>query len=425
MKEREVDPEEYLYSLKRKGDKIGLDKVREFLSRFDEPQFKYDTVTIGGTNGKGSVTTLVANVLTEAGFRTGRYISPHLAYFEERITVDGRMITKDELWSLIDLVRPVLEEIEAEEPEKRPSFFEVLTTLAFLYYAEKEVDIAVLEVGMGGRLDATNVSSHIVSAVTTIGLDHIKYLGDNKMDIAYEKAGIIHPGNQFVTGDKDPFVLDYFKKVCEERGAHYLHAFDRDYKILDSPLRLELPEFGEMLIPGTAKWQAENALVALGVLEELKKSGYEISKEAIKKGFDNTTLPGRMDTWSKEPWMIFDSAHNVPGLQELVESVKELEYDRLLLVLGVLEDKDHKGMVDTIGPLCDTAFTAEPDSDRKLSSELLAERLKRYCKAHSYGKGIDALEAANKSWKPGDLILVTGSIYLLGDILRDMEVDEG
>ncbi len=420
-----MDPEEFLYSLKRKGDKIGLDKVKDFLSRFGDPQYQYDTVIIGGTNGKGSVTTLVSNVLTEAGYRTGRYISPHLAFFEERISVDGELISKDELWSLIDRVKPVLEEIEEREPEKRPSFFEVLTTLAFLHYAEKDVDIAVLEVGMGGRLDATNVSSHIVSAVTTIGLDHVKYLGDNKMDIAYEKAGIIHPGNEFVTGDQDPFVIDYFKKVCEERGAQYGHAFDREHKISRSPLRLELPEYGELEVPGTADWQAENALVALGVLERLKECGYEISKRDMEVGFSRTTLPGRMDIRSERPWMIFDSAHNVPGLKELVRAIDDLDYQRLLLVIGVLDDKDHKGMVDVIGPRCDRAFTAEPVSERKLSSEILAHEMEKYCPAESYGKGIEALDAARSLWKEGDLILVTGSIYLLGDILRDMEVEEG
>ncbi|MFO8109265.1 MAG: folylpolyglutamate synthase/dihydrofolate synthase family protein [Thermoplasmata archaeon] len=421
MKERRQDPEEYLYSLKRKGDKIGLDKVRDFLSRFNDPQGKYDTVIIGGTNGKGSVTTLVANTLTEAGYTTGKYISPHLAFFEERISVDKRLITKNELWSLIDMVKPVLEDIEADGPAKRPSFFEVLTTLAFLHYAERKVDIAVLEVGMGGRLDATNVTSHILSAITTVGLDHMDYLGTTKKEIAYEKAGIIRDGNYFVTGDKDPKVVDYFKKVCKERNAEFHHAFQRDFEIQESPLRLKIPEYGELEVPGIAKWQAENSLVALGVLEGLKEEGYKISKDQIIRGFSKTKLPGRLEILSKKPLVVIDSAHNVPGITELVNTLKKMDYKRLLLVIGILDDKDYGGMIEAIGPVCDHVFTAEPVSSRKLSSNILADELKNYCEANSFAHGIDALQEAIDMWRVGDIILVTGSIYLLGDIIKKMK----
>ena len=411
-------PEEYLYSLTRKGDKLGLDKVREFLTQLNDPQDSYETVIIGGTNGKGSVTTLVSNVLTRAGYRTGRYISPHLVFFEERISVDGSLITEEELWSLIHQVKPVLEEIDSRNPEKRPSFFEVLTALAFLHYRDRKADMAVLEVGMGGRLDATNVTEHIVSTVTNVGMDHMEHLGNTKDKIAYEKAGIIRQDNLFVTGEKDPGVADYFRGVCRERKADFRHAFEREHQILESPLRLKLPEYGEFRVPGMARWQGENAMVALGVLEALKGKGYRIRDKHITEGFSKTHLPGKMETISREPWIMIDSAHNVPGMVELARSLKKMKHERLLLVMGVLDDKDHKGMVDTIGPLCHRAFTAEPVSTRTLPSEVLARELEEHCQSEAYNHGIDALRAAEEEWREGDLILVAGSIYLLGDMIK-------
>ncbi|MGM0510816.1 MAG: bifunctional folylpolyglutamate synthase/dihydrofolate synthase [Thermoplasmatota archaeon] len=420
LKEEYGTPEDYLYSLQRKGVKLGLDKIRDFLSNFGDPQEDYDKVLIAGTNGKGSVTTMVSDILKEAGYKTGRFISPHLCYFGERITVNGEMITDDQLWELISEVKPVLEHIDEETPEKRPSFFEVLTSLAFMHYSDQDIDVAVLEVGMGGRLDATNISKHKISAVTTIGIDHSKYLGSTKEQIAFEKAGIIKRGNYFVTGEKEEDLVKYFKKVCDDRRAFYHHALDREYEINTDPLTLTTPEYGDIKVPGIAEWQAENALVAVGIIEGLRKKGYEISDEVLKSSLENTTLPARMETVTEKPWIMMDSAHNPAGMEALKEALATLDHDRLLLVIGVLEDKDHERIVKTIGPEADKVFTAEPVSKRKLDSHILAEEFSVFAPTQGYGEGIDALEAAKEEWKEGDLIMVTGSIYLLGDIRRKM-----
>ncbi len=411
-----------MYSLKRMGVKLGLDKIRDFLDRFGRPQEDFGSIIVGGTNGKGSVCQVLYNILLEADYDTGLYVSPHLTYFEERIQRNGEKIKEEELWELIEEVEPEIRDIEEEDVEKRPSFFEVLTTLAFLHFSRRKTDLAVLEVGMGGRLDATNVGPHELSAVTYVGFDHSKYLGDTKKKIAYEKAGIIREDNYFVTGEKDPEIRKYFEYVCEERGADFHHAFDRDHEILEKPLRLRTKKHGEMKINGIAPWQAKNVLIALSLVEGLREKGYDVPKEAVVRGVENTRFPGRMETVDKEPWVMMDSAHNTTGIETLAKTLKDLDYDRLLLVMGVLGDKDYKGMVEGIEPYPDRVFTCEPNSERKLDSEKLAEAFKD-TETSSFGPGIEALEAAKEEAEKNDLILVTGSTYLLGDIRREGNYD--
>ncbi len=420
LKEELGKPEDYLYSLNRKGVKLGLDKIRNFLSDFGEPQYDFDTILIAGTNGKGSVTTMLSNILSESGYKTGKFISPHLDHFEERITIDGKNIREKDLWKLIDEVRPVLEDIERDRPDQRPSFFEVLTTMAYLHYSRKKVDIAVLEVGMGGRLDATNVSDHFASAITTIGYDHMKYLGETKEEIAFEKAGIIRNGNHFVTGVKEHDISEYLRNICSEKGADYHHALEREYGILKDPLRLDMPEYGIFRVPGIAEWQAENALVTIGLVEGIRERVYTIKDMNMISALESTVLNGRMELKCGEPLIMFDSAHNLPGTEALVEGLKNIIYNRLLVVIGVLNDKDYKSIASVIGPVSDMVFTGEPVSERKLDSKKLADVFSEYCPVSAFTHGTEALEAAKAQWQKGDLILVTGSIYLLGDIRREM-----
>ncbi|MBS3816647.1 MAG: bifunctional folylpolyglutamate synthase/dihydrofolate synthase [Candidatus Thermoplasmatota archaeon] len=413
-------PEDYFYSLKRVGVKLGLDKIEDFLSRINDPHLDFESILVGGTNGKGSVCRTLVNILKDSGYRTGLYVSPHLTHFEERIQVDGEKIEKEELWSIIEEVHPVIREIEEEEPEKRPSFFEALTAVAFKYFSKKDIDIAVLEVGMGGRLDATNVAPHDFSATTYVGRDHAEYLGDTKKEIAYEKAGIIKEGNYFVTGEKDPSIRKYLEGVCEERSADFNHAYDRDYEISYDPLILEVSPYGELDIQGEAPWQAENVLLALKIAEGLQEKGYEIDQEDIISGIEKSTFPGKMETIRTEPWIMMDSAHNESGFKALKEGMERLDYDHLRLVVGMLEDKDYGSLSEVLGPVSDKVYTAEPVSERKLDSDKLAETFDRFCPSESFEHGVKALEKAEEDWRDGDLILITGSMYLLGDIRRKM-----
>ncbi len=413
-------PKEYIYSLKRIGVKLGLDKIEDFLSRFDDPHHDFNSVVIGGTNGKGSVCRSLVSILDEADYGTGLFISPHLIEFEERIQVDGKKIDEEEMWSIIEKIHPKIKKIEEEDPEKRPSFFEVLTTIAFMFFSKKDIDLAVLEVGMGGRLDATNVAPHDLSAVTYVGHDHAKHLGDTKSKRAYELAGIISEGNYFVTGEKDEEIRDYLKDVCEERNCDFNYAFDPDHQILYDPLRIKTKPYGEIRVQGKTEWEAENALVSLRVAEGMRDLGYELDKKDMIKGIENTELPGKMEFIQDEPRVMIDSAHNRTGFEALKIGLERVDYERLLLVTGMLGDKDYESVVEILGPEADMAFTAEPVSERKLDSEILSKEFEKYCPAESFEHGIEALKRAEEEWSEGDLIVLTGSMYLLGDILKKM-----
>ncbi|MFW5945260.1 MAG: bifunctional folylpolyglutamate synthase/dihydrofolate synthase [Candidatus Natronoplasma sp.] len=413
-------PEDYLYSLERIGVKLGLDKIEAFLSRFDNPHKDFQAIVVGGTNGKGSVCRTLVNILKEGGYSTGLYLSPHLVDFEERIQIDGKNIDKEELWSLIGKVHPVVKDIEEKDPEKRPSFFEVLTTLAFLSFSKHDVDFAVLEVGMGGRLDATNVAPHDFSVVTYVGYDHAEHLGDSKMKRAYEKGGIITEGNHFVTGEKEKEIRGYFEKVCEERNADFNYAFDRDHQISYDPLKIRTEPYGEIEIQGLTSWQAENALISLKVAEGLKERGYDLSEKNIVEGIENTRLPGKMEFIKKRPRVMIDSAHNKTGFEALKLGLENVDFNRLLLIVGMLEDKDHGSMGNILGPLADLVYTAEPVSKRKLDSEVLCREFESYCPTETYAHGIEALKKAEEEWTEGDLIVITGSMYLIGDILKKL-----
>ncbi len=420
LRDRFDHPEDYLYSLKRVGVKLGLDKIEDFLSRFGNPHENFDAIVVGGTNGKGSVSRTITNVLNEGGYKTGLFTSPHLVEFEERIKIDGENISEEELWDLIEVVQPEVERIEDEDPEMRPSFFEVLATLAFLSFSKHDIDFAVLEVGMGGRLDATNVAPHDFSVVTYVGYDHAEHLGDTKKKRAYEKAGIIQEGNHFVTGEKSESIRGFFREICEKRNADFNYAFDREYEVLHDPLRIRTDQYGTIDVQGSTLWQAENALISLELAECLKRNGYDISEDDIVKGIEKTDLPGKMEFISDKPRAMIDSAHNKTGFKALVSGLKDLEYSRLLLVAGMLEDKDYESLVNVLGPECDHVFTAEPESERKLDSSVLAESFERYCPAEDHHHGIDAYRRAEEEWREGDLIVITGSMYLLGDILKEL-----
>ncbi len=423
-KEEFDHPEEYFYSLKRVGTKLGLDKIEDFLHDLGDPQEDLESVLVGGTNAKGSVCTALTEILKEGGYKTGLYLSPHLLRFEERIQIDGENIKEKELWRLIERLHPKVKKIEEENPEKRPSFFEVLTSAAFLHFSEQKVDFAVLEVGMGGRLDATNVAPHDFSVITYIGYDHAEYLGDSKKEIAREKAGIINDHNYFVTGEKDEYIRDHFKKVCENKKAEFNYAFERDHAILSDPLRLKTEPYGEIEVQGIVPWLAENVLLSLEIAEGIQKRGFDLDKRAIKRGIEKTVFHGKMETIKKEPWVMIDSAHNKTGFQALRTGLEKLDHDRLLAVVGILEDKDYESMIDILGPITDVAYTAEPVSERRLESKILAEGFQRHCPAGSFGHGIEALRRAECEWKDGDIIVITGSLYLLGDILKKIKEEE-
>ena len=376
----------YLYNLERFGIKLGLEAIMELLELLGNPQNKFKSVHIAGTNGKGSISAYLAAILQEAGYRVGWYTSPHLIKFNERIRVDGKEIGDEELVRLTELIK------EKVEGKIQPTFFEFTTALAFLYFAEQKVDFAVVEVGMGGRLDATNVLQPEVSVITNISFDHQKHLGDTLEKIAGEKAGIIKENGKVVVGKRDIGLVKLFKEKCEEKKSTLFLAGKE---------QIETPLLG--------RHQQENANTAITAARVLK-----IDEKIIKQGIAKTRWPGRLEYISKN--ILMDCAHNVAGMEALREYVWELK-NRKVLVLAMAEDKEIDKMVGLIAPLFKEVIITRGNYKPAETGRIAVEVRKYVFNVKEIPKVEEAINSALKSASSEELILITGSIYMVGDAL--------
>jgi len=407
----------YMYSLERFGIKFGLQTMTALLAELGNPHLQFPSVHITGTNGKGSTAAMLESVVRAAGYTTALYTSPHLFAFNERIKVGGGAIADEDLARLIEGVRTA-----AERAKVSPTFFEFTTAVAFCYFAQKKPDLAIVEVGMGGLLDATNVITPRVSVITTIGLDHQFLLGETKEEIAANKAGIIKQGIPVVTGVRDPGVLDYFSSVCRERGAA-LHIGSRDIAIEALEHNRRGQAFAATLpdgrreayrLPLLGRHQLDNAAVVLLVLEELRRQGMKIEKSAIQHGLAATVWPGRLELVSEKPFILVDGAHNAQSLLALAEfltapATKPPSYE--VLVVGMKNDKDVAPVRDTLAPLF-THVIATEGAYEPMPAEALAAALH-----HSSVEIVtDPRAAAERglahSGAHGTLV-VTGSLYMI------------
>lgn len=412
----------YLYSLQKYGIKFGLSKTSNLLKAFGNPHRGAAYLHIAGTNGKGSVAAMIESILMRSGFKVGFYCSPHLVRFTERFRVNGREISPEHV---ADLVSEVKEHVDPVEP---PTFFEFTTAMGLIYFAREKTDVSIMEVGMGGRLDATNVIRPKVCVITNISLDHQAFLGRRLSDIAGEKAGIIKRGVDLVTGATQPAILRFFEKVCEERGASLLRL-GKDIRIrvkdsklyyygLDQCLRgLEVALFG--------RHQYRNAALALGVIEVLKRKGYRISERDMREGLKSPRWPGRLHTVSRNPLVVLDGAHNPAAMKSLMRSVtRDLNYDRLILVLGVMADKDIAGIIRTIVPAADFVICTRPEYYRAAPPETLMKAALPIWKEGEVSPTLSvALKRAIDKAGPNDLILVTGSLFTVGEAMACLDPD--
>ena len=407
-------PREYLSRLNSSIIRLGLAPVTRLLESLNNPQDAYASVLIGGTNGKGSIAATVDSVLRQAGCRVGLYTSPHLIDLRERIRVNGDMITGETLDALIDDVRgQVREDV---------TYFEFLTAVAFLHFCRMGVDIAVLEVGMGGSLDATNVVKPIVSVISNISLEHREYLGDSLADIAREKAGIIREGGVCVTAAKQKPVRDVFDEICRKRkaklyrlgndirvrrhkdGTFDYHGINKNYQRLACVLK--------------GRHQIENTALALASIEILAVGGFPAGDEAIRQGLQKTRWEGRLEILQSFPVVIIDGGHNPAGVSVLCRALKEdFSYKRLILIFGVLGDKDYALMLKKLAALADAIIIAKPKTERAVPPEKLV------CITALHGKHVEVVEQAGPALKRAlalagrdDLICATGSLYLIGEI---------
>lgn len=426
---------DYLFSLQNSGIKLGLERIEALMALLRFPYNDYPTVLVGGTNGKGSVSAILASILKEAGYRVALYTSPHLVRFNERIRVDGVKISDAELVELTEKLRALVEGSpdQAGLPsDLSPTFFEFTTALALTYFQEKGVDIAILEVGMGGRLDATNVVSPKLSIITSIALDHESSLGDDIAGIAGEKAGIIKKGSSVVSGLLCPKARSVIERISDERGAKLFMAGD-DFKVEDaagggfdySDSAGEIPGLKVSLY---GAHQQQNAALAIRALGELSDVGFCTSPGEIKRGLSAVVWPGRCELVKSAPKVILDCAHNESAASALCEALSGFTYRRLILVLGIMADKDIVGILTKLAQKADHLILTSPKVKRAekpgvlmaKAEELIARRGLSVTLSVA-GSVEEAILSALDMAKEDDLICVSGSVFTVGEAMSFFE----
>ena len=407
-------------SLQVFGSQPGLERVKMLMTRLGNPQEKLKFIHVAGTNGKGTTCTLLASVLQSAGYSTGLFISPHVSDFRERIQVNGEMIPESALCSLVETVFPEVERMASEG--EIITEFELIAALAFLWFASQDCEIVVLEVGLGGRLDATNViSCPLVSVITALSLDHTKILGDTIEQIAAEKCGIIKPGGVTVCYPEQPHAaLEVIRQTCTEREnqlvlpslgnltVEKMNLSGTDFKYRG--MSLHLPFLGDH--------QIKNAGTALAVLETLEMSGLRIPEAAYREGFAASRFPARLEVLSQRPVVLLDGAHNPGGTAALAEAIRRyLPGKRIVAVMGMMEDKDVRTAVQNLSGLFDRVFTAAPESPRAMPAEKLAELWASLgTPAVPTGSAVSAFRTAMEGLGTEEALVICGSLYLAGEL---------
>lgn len=379
-----------------KGD---LTNILSLTSHLNNPQNNYPSIHIAGTNGKGSTSHMLASILQEAGYKTGLTTSPHLKDFRERIRVNGRMCSEE---FVIDFVEKNAEKIESLDA----SFFEVSIAMAFDYFAKENVDIAVIETGLGGRLDSTNIITPVLSVITNIGLDHMQFLGETLGEIAGEKAGIIKPNVPVVIGESTKETKEVFLRKSQECNSEIIFAEEKIYKEYDSDLK--------------GIYQIKNRRTVLSSIELLRKAGYEISEENIRIGLENviknTGLRGRWDVLQENPLVVADSAHNVHGLTEVIKQISETPHQKLHLVLGFVNDKD-VGSILKLFPKNAIYYFSAPDVPRKLPLEELKKIVSAELNSSFFNSIPETLIQAKINAAPNDFIYIGGSTFVVAEVI--------
>jgi len=416
-----VEHEEYLDSLEMFGIKLGLDNIRTVLELLENPHIAYPTIHVAGTNGKGSVSAMLAHALVKTGLRTGLYTSPHIHELNERIQVNEIPITDNHFSERVQEFKQAAEQMEQDD--MHPTYFECLTAVAFKHFHQEKVDIAVVEVGLGGKLDATNVLDPILSIITNIDLEHTDILGNTIEKIAAEKAGIIKEAN-VVTGASG-MALEVISEAAERKKAH-LHSLDSDFsfKILKRShgwqellvntstgreYKFELALLGDH--------QAMNAAIAVQSLELLSYR-FDLDMKELLASLRSVSWPGRFQRVMDDPLVVLDSAHNPAGARVLANTLKSYPLpDNKSLIIGVLADKDRKGMYEELFPLFGRIIVTRPDSDRALSLREMEKEITGLDYDVVMAENLEkALETVSRELKMGEMLVIAGSQYLLGEL---------
>lgn len=417
---------DYLFNVTPLFQNIGKDAYKEGLdntilldNHFNNPHKKFRTIHIAGTNGKGSCSHTIAAILQSAGYKTGLYTSPHLIDFSERIKVNGKPIEKDFVINFVKQNKDFFEPLH-------PSFFELTTAMAFLYFAEKEVDVAVIEVGLGGRLDCTNIITPDLSIITNISFDHTQFLGNTLKEIAKEKAGIIKEKRPVIIGEYTPETKTVFENKAKSTNSDIIFAEDNKlingYKQTENGLLLYKSDkikdlYGEL----NGLYQIKNTNTILNAIYKLIELGYNIDETNIKNGFQNVCqLTGLMGRWQKleeNPTIICDTGHNIGGMKYIVEQLSRMKYDKLHIIIGMVNDKDINGVISLLPQNAIYYFT-QASVKRALPAEKVKEIANNHgLKGEAYSTVEKALTIAKNNAKENDLIFIGGSTFIVADLI--------
>jgi len=418
----------YLFDLEKFGIKLGLENITRFLDRIGNPHNRFPAIHVAGTNGKGSTAAILEALLTSAGFKVGLYTSPHLVDFRERIRIGRRPVEREYVTEFVRSKKDLIEEIPV-------TFFEVVSALAFSYFAEQGVNIAVCETGLGGRLDATNVLKTEVSIITNVDLEHTDHLGSSVSEIAKEKAGIIKEGVPTVTASNNFEVKRVLRNTCRKRKAPLVSIYDEaQWLVKEVGLkgsRLDVftrsNKYVNLRLNLVGRHQLENAMCALLAIEILQDNGWRVTKRAVREGLAQVVWRGRLELLSKRPTVLADVAHNPPAMKIIKENLQELFPEkRFLVVLGILSDKNYVEMLNEVGRFARVIYLTKPITERAADPELLAREVS---KQGSNFKVIpvvrEAYRYALSQARPEEVVLVTGSHYTVGEVMAALSQEIG
>jgi dihydrofolate synthase/folylpolyglutamate synthase len=414
----------FLRDLTKFGYNFGLGRITQLLKMLGNPQDQLKVIHIGGTNGKGSTAAMVTSVLKSAGYRVGFFSSPHIHNYTERMKINGEEIPRERIAALLTEIRPILEEMVRQGFE-HPTEFEVNTALALLYFAREEVDLVVLEVGLGGAIDSTNVVEPLVAVITNVGMDHMDYLGNSLEEIARVKAGIIKERCKVVTAADKPEVIKIIEEVCQAKQAGLLRVGkDVSIELLSSTksgvtFNLQGPgiSYERLHTPLLGEHQALNAGVAVTTIKALASYGIEIPDDAVYQGLEQACWPARLEIMGNNPTVLIDAAHNVDGAKTLRKALDSLfSYRKLILVLGMLADKEREKVLELLAPLAEVVIVTRPNSPRAAGWEEIGELAAKYVSRVEVIASVE--EAVNRGLllaDTEDLVCITGSIYMIAE----------
>ncbi len=412
----------YMYGLRRFGIKLGLSTIRTILKGLDNPHQRFNCIHVAGTNGKGSISSLLSSILHASGCSVGLYTSPHLVKFNERICINNNPITDEDVITSYEAVRNV------HYGDREPTFFEYATAMALYEFGRQNVDWAIIETGMGGRLDATNMVKPVVSVVSNISIEHRTYLGNTIVEIAGEKGGIIKQKTPVVTGARQKQAVRVLKDIAAEKRAPFYRLGD-EFRVRRQPQGM-FTYFGinntwrEMRTGLLGNYQVDNAALVLATCELLIDKNVNISIESIKKGISQNKWPGRLEVVSTSPYVIIDGAHNLNAARNLAKFLSDnLNGRKLTLVTGMLDDKPYEAILKSILPVCSKVILTQPKIDRSLKPEKLYPIAKRIVSDVTIIPDVcAAAKHAVTNASPNDAVCIAGSLYVVGEVKEKLDL---